>query len=98
MESGYIGDVVAGYEIFDNNDMGMTDSRQKLNMKRALEGELMRTINQFPNVQNSRVHLTIPQSRLFQKDDGGKASVVLYLSPGTYLDREQIKGISALSK
>ena len=40
-ESGYIGDVVAGYEIFDNNDMGMTDSRQKLNMKRALEGELM---------------------------------------------------------
>ena len=95
-ESGYIGDVVAGYEIFDNNDMGMTDSRQKLNMKRALEGELMRTINQFPNVQNSRVHLTIPQSRLFQKDDGGKASVVLYLSPGTYLDREQIKGISAL--
>ena len=95
-ESGYIGDVVAGYEIFDNNDMGMTDSRQKLNMKRALEGELMRTINQFPNVQNSRVHLTIPQSRLFQKEDGGKASVVLYLSPGTYLDREQIKGISAL--
>jgi flagellar M-ring protein FliF len=95
-ESGYIGDVIAGYEIFDNNDMGMTDSRQKLNMKRALEGELMRTINQFPNVQNSRVHLTIPQSRLFQKDDGGKASVVLYLSPGTYLDREQIKGISAL--
>ena len=95
-ESGYIGDVVAGYEIFDNNDMGMTDSRQKLNLKRALEGELMRTINQFPNVQNSRVHLTIPQSRLFQKDDGGKASVVLYLSPGTYLDREQIKGISAL--
>ena len=66
-ESGHIGDVVAGYEIFDNNDMGMTDSRQKLNMKRALEGELMRTINQFPNVQNSRVHLTIPQSRLFQK-------------------------------
>ena len=56
----------------------------------------MRTINQFPNVQNSRVHLTIPQSRLFQKEDGGKASVVLYLSPGTYLDREQIKGISAL--
>ena len=95
-ESGYIGDVVAGYEIFDDNDMGMTDSRQKLNMKRALEGELMRTINQFPNVQNSRVHLTIPQSRLFQKDGGGKASVVLYLSPGTYLDREQIKGISAL--
>ena len=95
-ESGYIGDVIAGYEIFDNNDMGMTDSRQKLNMKRALEGELMRTINQFPNVQNSRVHLTIPQSRLFQKEDGGKASVVLYLSPGTYLDREQIKGISAL--
>ena len=54
------------------------DLRQKLNMKRALEGELMRTINQFPNVQNSRVHLTIPQSRLFQKEDGGKASAVSY--------------------
>ena len=35
-ESGYIGDVVAGYEIFDNNDMGMTDSRQKLNIKKSI--------------------------------------------------------------
>ena len=50
-ESGLPGGGSVGYEIFDNNDMGMTDSRQKLNMKRALEGELMRTINQFPNVQ-----------------------------------------------
>lgn len=93
---GYVGDMLTGYEIFDNNEIGMTSFKQKLNMRRALEGELTRTINQFPGVMNSRVHLAIPEGKLFQDEKGGKGSVVLYLIPGTYLDREQVKGIGAL--
>ncbi len=95
-ELGYVGDIVNGYEIFDNNDIGMTSFKQKINMRRALEGELTRTINQFPSVLNSRVHLAIPEGKLFQDEKTGKASVVLYLTPGAYLDRAQIKGINAL--
>ncbi len=95
-ELGYVGDMISGYEIFDNNDIGMTSFKQKLNMRRALEGELTRTINQFPGVLNSRVHLALPEGKLFQEEKGGKASIVLFLTPGTYLDRGQVKGITAL--
>ena len=95
-EQGYIGDMITGYEIFDYSEIGMTTFKQKLNMRRALEGELTRTINQFPGVINSRVHLALPEEKLFEKEKDGKASVVLYVPPGVILDVEQVKGISAL--
>ena len=95
-EQGYVGDMITGYEIFDNSEIGMTTFKQKLNMRRALEGELTRTINQFPGVINSRVHLALPEEKLFEKEKDGKASVVLYVPPGVILDVEQVKGISAL--
>jgi len=47
IQSGYVKDSITGYEIFEKNNLGMTTFMQQLNMKRALEGELMRTINQF---------------------------------------------------
>lgn len=95
-ELGYVGDMISGYEIFDNNEIGMTSFKQKLNMRRALEGELTRTISQFPGVINSRVHLALPEGKLFQEESNGKASVVLHLTQGSYLDRGQVKGIRAL--
>ena len=95
-EQGYVGDMISGYEIFDNSEIGMTTFKQKLNMRRALEGELTRTINQFPGVINCRVHLALPEERLFEKEVHGKASVVLYLTPGVIMEDDQVKGISAL--
>ena len=95
-EQGYVGDMISAYESFDNSEIGMTTFKQKLNMRRALEGELTRTINQFPGVMNSRVHLALPQEKLFEKETHGKASVVLYLVPGVIIEEEQVKGISAL--
>jgi flagellar M-ring protein FliF len=91
-----VGDMISGYEIFDDSEIGMTTFKQKLNMRRALEGELTRTINQFPGVLNCRVHLALPEEKLFEKEKNGKASVVLYLNPGGSIDEEQVKGISAL--
>ncbi len=95
-EQGYVGDMISGYEIFDDTEIGMTTFKQKLNMRRALEGELTRTINQFPGVLNCRVHLALPEEKLFEKEKHGKASVVLYLTPGVIMDGDQVKGISAL--
>jgi len=95
-ESGYVGNTVSGYEIFDNAKIGMTTFMQRLNMKRALEGELVRTINQFSEVKNSRVHLVLPEEKLFEEEKNGSASVVLFLKQGKFLTEEQIKGIAAL--
>ncbi len=95
-ESGYVGSPVAGYEIFDNSKIGMTSFMQQLNMRRALEGELTKTINRFPGVKNSRVHLVLPDGKLFEERKKGSASVVLYLQPNAYLSGEQVRGIVAI--
>lgn len=95
-QSGYLKDASPGYEIFEKNTMGMTTFMQQLNLKRALEGELMRTINQFPEVKQSRVHLNIPENRLFEDKKNGSASIVLHLKPGAVMNKNQLNGISAL--
>ncbi len=95
-EKGYGAETVKGYEIFDDSKIGMTTFMQELNARRALEGELIKTINQFPEVRNSRVHLVLPENKLFESDQRGSASVVLYLLPGKRLDSKQIDGIAAL--
>lgn len=95
-QEGYTDKSVLGYEIFDNSKIGMTTFMQELNLRRALEGELTKTINQFPAIKNSRVHLVIPKRRLFNDDKSGSASVVLYLQPGKYLSEYQINGIRTM--
>ena len=86
-----------GYSIFDENNLGMTDFLQKLNFRRALEGEITRTIMEMEEVQSARVHIVMPKERLF-KDDQKKttASVLLKLRGGRSLNRTQINGITHL--
>jgi len=85
-----------GYDVFDEQRIGMTSFMQQLNMKRALEGELVKSINNFPVVRNSRVHLVLPEEKLFEEEKNGSASVVLYLEEGYQLKENQIKGIENL--
>jgi len=87
---------IEGYEIFDNQKLGMTTFMQRVNLRRALEGELERTINQFPAVLNCRVHLVIPEKKLFADESRGSASVVLELKPGYALSQDRVQGIAAL--
>jgi len=83
-----------GFEIFDRTNLGMTDFIQQLNYQRALQGELSRTINQFPEVEKSRVHLSIPKKSLFVEDQKeARASVILKLKQGRSLNRNQVQGI-----
>jgi len=83
-----------GFEIFDKTDFGTTEFVQKLNYQRALQGELARTINQFAEVEQSRVHITLPEKTLFLEDEQKPtASVALKLCRKGALQEKQVQGI-----
>ncbi|VAX32932.1 Flagellar M-ring protein FliF [hydrothermal vent metagenome] len=83
-----------GYEIFDKTSLGTTEFVQKVNLKRALQGELSRTIRSLQEVSDCRVHLSMPERSIFTStDEKPKASVLLKLRPGVTLSRSQIRGI-----
>ncbi len=83
-----------GFEIFDRSSIGMSDFVQKLNYRRALQGELARTIAQMPEIERARVHLATPERRLFSNDENrARASVVLSLRNGQALAKTQVNGI-----
>jgi flagellar M-ring protein FliF len=68
-----------GYEIFDESDaLGATSFVQNMNAKRALEGELARTIQSLDIIDSARVHLVLPERRLFERDAAEpSASIVI---------------------
>lgn len=94
---GYAQPDVRGYELFDENSLGMTDFMQQVNNKRALEGELARSINSLEQVEFSRIHLVLPERTPFQQTSvEASASVILNLKRGQRLRTEQVEGITAL--
>jgi flagellar M-ring protein FliF len=83
-----------GFEIFDKNQIGVTEFVQRLNYVRAIQGELARTIRQLTEVEQARVHIAIPEKSIFtDRDDKPSASVVLKLKAGRTLNRGQVGGI-----
>lgn len=83
-----------GFELFDKTDFGATDFVQKLNYRRALQGELSRTIMALSEVEQCRVHLATPEKSLFVQDAvRPSASVLLKLRKGRSLSQGQVQGI-----
>ena len=83
-----------GYELLDKTPFGQTQGQERISVQRALEGELTRTIQSLASVQSARVHLALPNSNgFFREQQKPSASVVLNLHPGRTLDRAQIAGI-----
>ena len=83
-----------GFEIFDKQSLGITDFVQKVNYLRAMQGELARTIASLTPVSAARVHLALPQKRLFKSQQQAvKASVIVKLLAGGKLRDAQIQGI-----
>ena len=83
-----------GFEIFDKQSFALTDFVQKVNHTRALQGELARTITSLAPVESTRVHLALPEKRLFKNQQkNATASVILTLVPGKELDKGQVQGI-----
>jgi flagellar M-ring protein FliF len=86
-----------GFEIFDKTVFGMTEFLQKVNYRRALEGELAKTISQMAEVEGVRVHIVVPERTLFREDEQpSTASVVLRANPARKLTRKHIEGIAYL--
>ncbi len=73
-----------GYEIFDNSDaLGSTNFIQNVNLIRALEGELARTIRSVDNVKSARVHIVLPKREMFSKEEQlPSASVIIRTEKG----------------
>ncbi len=75
-----------GFEIFDKTNFGITDFAEHVNYRRALEGELERSIMAISDVQQARVHVTLPKDSVFtDAREPAKASVLVGLRPGTRL-------------
>jgi flagellar M-ring protein FliF len=86
-----------GYEIFDKKDIGISEFVQQINYRRALEGELSRTIQTMPEVSKVRVHIVLPKERLFKEDQKETtASVFLSLRGRGRLNEQQVNGIALL--
>jgi flagellar M-ring protein FliF len=69
-----------GFEIFDKMDFRTTKFVQELNYRRALQGELARTINNFKEVKGSRVFIVLPKESLFiEQRTSASASIQLDL-------------------
>lgn len=86
-----------GFEVFNKTNFGMSEFNQKVTYLQALQGELVRTISQIGQVEDARVHLALPEERLYtDKQDDAKASVTLRLKRGTTLGDDQVAGIVRL--
>ena len=86
-----------GYEIFDKNQFGLTDFTEQVNLQRALEGELARTISSLTEIREARVHLVLPKESVFEeKSEEAKASVVLRLKNGADLSKSSVAGIKGV--
>ncbi len=86
-----------GYEVFDNTDaLGSTNFVQNVNLIRALEGELARTIRSVDNIKSARVHLVLPKREMFSREEQTPtASVVIKTREGK-LNQEAVLSIQRL--
>ncbi|KAF1051686.1 MAG: Flagellar M-ring protein [Stenotrophomonas maltophilia] len=84
-----------GFEILDKEQaLGTSQFMEATNYRRGLEGELARTISSLNNVKGARVHLAIPKSSVFVRDDRKpSASVLVELYPGRSLEPSQVLAI-----
>src|SRR6476646_3377839 len=86
-----------GFEIFDKTNLGMTDFAEHVNYRRALEGELERSVMALTEVEQARVHISFPQESVFQEArQPAKASVLLRLRGAAQLPETAIPAITHL--
>lgn len=83
-----------GFELMENQKLGISQFLEQVNFQRALEGELARSIQSVAAVQAARVHLALPKASVFVREQQKPtASVLLNLHPGRILDPGQVSAI-----
>ncbi|TGG95979.1 flagellar basal body M-ring protein FliF [Natronospirillum operosum] len=88
-------DQTVGMELLDDaGGLGTSQFMETARYRRALEGELARTVMSMNQVRSARIHLAIPERSVFVRDvRQGSASVFVDLHGGTALERDQVKAI-----
>lgn len=87
---------VVGYEIFDKTDsLGSSQFVNNVNLLRALEGELAKTISSLGPVDAARVHIVMPKKEMFSKSGStSSASIVLKMKNGQTLSKQEVASVS----
>lgn len=83
-----------GFESFDKSRIGATEFEQRVLYRRALEGELSRTIGSLGAVEGARVHLVLPEKSVFvSRNEPASASIVVKLHAGRALASGEVSSI-----
>ncbi|MGH3497790.1 MAG: flagellar basal-body MS-ring/collar protein FliF [Nocardioidaceae bacterium] len=83
-----------GYSLLDKGGLSTSSFEQDVNFKRAMEGELEKTIESIDGVTTATVLLSMPQQDAFSTDQGKTtASVLVATDPGSTLTSEQVQAI-----
>ena len=86
-----------GFELFNENELGLTEFAQKINLQRAIQGELARTIMMMDGVEFARVHLALPERTLFRSEqEVPTAAVTVEMQPSQRLTSARVDGIRQL--
>ncbi len=86
-----------GFELFDKTNLGATEFTEHVNYRRALEGELERSVMSLAEVEQARVHVTFPKDSVFlDAQQPAKASVLVKIRPGSRLAPQNVLAINHL--
>jgi flagellar M-ring protein FliF len=86
-----------GFELFDKTNLGATEFTEHVNYRRALEGELERSVMSLAEVEQARVHITFPKDSVFLDDQQpAKASVLVKIKAGARLAPQNVLAINHL--
>lgn len=83
-----------GYSLLDEQSLSTSESQERTNFKRAMEGELSTTIEAIDGVETAVVHLAIPEAKVFSDEQQPTtASVLVDTATGTEVDDEQVQAM-----
>ncbi|MHC4211809.1 MAG: flagellar basal-body MS-ring/collar protein FliF [Planctomycetota bacterium] len=86
----------AGYKLFDNQRISQSPLVENVNLKRALQEELAKSIQMIDGISHARVHIVSSEQSLFAKAGRTTASVVVRLKPGHNLTGTNVAAITHL--
>ena len=94
---GLPGSGIVGYEILDTTNFGMPDFLLKINYRRAMEGELCRTLRTLDAVEDAKVKIAIPEPSLYTETrQPTTASVTLKIKRGRTIPDRSVEAITNL--
>ncbi len=86
-----------GYSLLDGQDLSTSQFKEQTDFKRAMEGELARTIESIEGVNTAVVHLAMPPKQVFaDEQEPTTASVLVDVQPGASFAADQVQAVTHL--